>query len=86
MRWARMTAVADTYHSLISDRPYRKGMSQDKAMSIIDEVRGTQLCPDCVDNFKSFLLDMPKVNIIDNKTNRMEIRKVPPQHNFARLS
>jgi len=84
--WARMTAVADTYHALISDRPYRKGMSQDKAMSIIEEVRGTQLCPDCVDNFKSLMLDRPKWDVTDNTTNRMEIRKDLPQYNFARLS
>ena len=52
MLWARITAVADTYHALISDRPYRKGMSHEEAMNIIESVRGTQLCPDCVDAFK----------------------------------
>lgn len=46
--WARMAAVADTYHSLTSDRPYRKGMAQGKALQIIEDVSGTQLCPDCV--------------------------------------
>jgi putative two-component system response regulator len=51
--WARMTAVADTYHALTSDRPYRKGMPQAKALQIISEVRGTQLCPECVDVFLS---------------------------------
>ena len=50
-RWARMTAVADTYNALTSDRPYRKGMPQDKALQIIKEVTGTQLCPDSVDLF-----------------------------------
>ena len=49
--WARMTAVADTYHSLTSDRPYRKGMAQDKAFQIIKDVSGTQLCPSCVELF-----------------------------------
>jgi response regulator RpfG family c-di-GMP phosphodiesterase len=49
--WARMTAVADTYHSLTSDRPYRKGMAQDKALQIIEDVSGTQLCPHCVELF-----------------------------------
>ena len=53
--WARMTAVADTYHSLISDRPYRRGVSHEQAMDIIEDVRGTQLCPDCVDAFKEIL-------------------------------
>jgi len=46
--WARMTAVADTYHALTSDRPYRKGMPHDKAFQIIEDVKGSQLCPDCV--------------------------------------
>jgi putative two-component system response regulator len=49
--WARITAVGDTYHALTSDRPYRKGMEKDKALQIIEEVSGTQLCPDCVDIF-----------------------------------
>lgn len=53
--WARMTAVADTYHALTSDRPYRNGMSQEKALTIINDVRGTQLCPDCVDVFIKIL-------------------------------
>lgn len=49
--WARITAVGDTYHALTSDRPYRKGMPRDKALEIIRQVSGTQLCPDCVDAF-----------------------------------
>ena len=52
---ARITAVADCYHALTSDRPYRKGMPVQKALSIIDDVRGTQLCPDCVGLFKRYL-------------------------------
>lgn len=50
-RWARIAAVADTYHALTSDRPYRRGMSHEEAIIIIRNVRGTQLCPDCVDAF-----------------------------------
>jgi len=49
--WARIMAVGDTYHALTSDRPYRKGMPVEKALQIIEEVRGTQLCPDCADVF-----------------------------------
>jgi len=51
MLWARIAAVADTYHALTSDRPYRRGMDHHCAISIIEDVRGTQLCPDCVDAF-----------------------------------
>lgn len=49
--WARITAVCDTFHALTSDRPYRNGMPKDKAVEIIQQVKGTQLCPDCVDAF-----------------------------------
>ncbi|MFP4445978.1 MAG: response regulator [Desulfosudaceae bacterium] len=48
---ARMTAVADTYHALSSDRPYRTATSHDRALQIIYDARGTQLCPDCVELF-----------------------------------
>ena len=49
--WARMTAVADTYDALTSDRPYRKGLTHEKALTIIDEASGSQLCPDIVQLF-----------------------------------
>ena len=48
---ARMVAVADTYDALTSDRPYRKGFSYEDALTIIEDVKGTQLCPDCVQCF-----------------------------------
>jgi HD-GYP domain-containing protein (c-di-GMP phosphodiesterase class II) len=52
-----MTAVADTYHALTSDRPYRPGLSQEDALDILDDARGTQLCPDSVDILKELLED-----------------------------
>lgn len=36
---------------MYSDRPYRKRMNFDKAVSIIQEVSGTQLTPDVVKAF-----------------------------------
>lgn len=49
--WARMVAVADTYDALTSDRPYREGFSHDVALQIIEDGKGTQLCPECVQIF-----------------------------------
>lgn len=46
--WARMTAVADTYDALTSDRPYRKGMPHRKALEVVETASGSQLCPDTV--------------------------------------
>ncbi len=49
--WARMTAVADTYDALTSDRPYREGMPHNKALDVIEKVAGSQLCADTVQHF-----------------------------------
>ena len=39
---ARIVSVADAYHALISDRPYRKGMSNEKACEILKIGAGIQ--------------------------------------------
>ena len=39
---ARIVAVADAYHALISDRPYRKGLSVHKACEILKMGSGVQ--------------------------------------------
>lgn len=39
---AKIVAVADAYHALISDRPYRKGLSVKKACEILKMGAGTQ--------------------------------------------
>ncbi len=50
-RVAQIIAVADTFDAMYSDRPYRKRMNFDKAISIIKEVSGTQLTEDVVEAF-----------------------------------
>jgi putative nucleotidyltransferase with HDIG domain len=52
---ARMIAVADTFHALTSDRPYRKGYSLHKALQILEEIKNTQLCPECVGVFLEWI-------------------------------
>lgn len=42
---ARILAVADTWDALTSDRPYRDGMSHDRALAILKEGAGTQWDP-----------------------------------------
>lgn len=39
---AKIVAVADAFHALISDRPYRKGLSLDVACSILQDGAGKQ--------------------------------------------
>lgn len=46
---SRMLAVADTYHALTSDRPYRAAKSPFEALIILRKVAGTQLDPKYVE-------------------------------------
>lgn len=48
---ARIVAVADTFHALISDRPYRKGLSVDTACKILQDGAGKQWDADLVRHF-----------------------------------
>ena len=50
---ARIIAVADVFHALVSDRPYRKGMSLEKACAILKEGAGKHLDADLVRRFIS---------------------------------
>jgi diguanylate cyclase (GGDEF)-like protein len=47
----RIMAVADAYSALTTDRPYRKGMPVEKALSILQSGAGTQWDPACVRAF-----------------------------------
>jgi len=46
---ARIVAVADAFHAMISDRPYRRAIAPRAALTILAEGRGTQWDPDAVD-------------------------------------
>ena len=44
----RILCVADAYDAMTSDRPYRKGMTQERVFAILNEGKGTQFDPDVV--------------------------------------
>lgn len=48
---ARITAVADVYDALRSNRCYKKAMTHEQAVSIIRDGKGTQFAPDIVEVF-----------------------------------
>jgi putative nucleotidyltransferase with HDIG domain len=48
---ARILSVVDCFDALTSDRPYRRRMSDDQALAIIAERRGTMYDPVIVDTF-----------------------------------
>lgn len=57
---AKIVAIADTYHALTSDRPYRNGMSIEKALSILEEGAGTQWDADLV---RAFIQIAPSLGV-----------------------
>jgi putative nucleotidyltransferase with HDIG domain len=52
---ARIFAVVDVWDALISDRPYRKSWSEDKALTYLQEQSGQHFDPRIVDTFLSML-------------------------------
>jgi putative nucleotidyltransferase with HDIG domain len=46
---ARVVAVADAFHAMISERPYRQPITPRQALQILQEGRGSQWDPDVVD-------------------------------------
>lgn len=62
---ARVISVADVYDSLVSDRPYRKGLSPFEARDIVLKGSGTDFDPRVVSAFSSLFnqqrLEVPEV-------------------------
>lgn len=50
----RIIAVADAYDAMTSDRPYRKGMDHARALTILEEGRGSQWDPEFAGLFLSY--------------------------------
>jgi putative nucleotidyltransferase with HDIG domain len=49
---ARIAAVADAFDAMVSDRPYRLGLSEEQAVNIIESETGRQFDPTVVEAFK----------------------------------
>ncbi|MBN1256576.1 MAG: response regulator [Planctomycetes bacterium] len=61
---SRILSVCDTWDAMVSDRPYRKALSEEKAKAILIECKGTQLDPEIVDAFLRCLpLDMAELAV-----------------------
>jgi putative nucleotidyltransferase with HDIG domain len=56
---ARVVAVADAFHAMISERPYRAAIGQREALAILREGRGTQWDAEVVDAMMT-MLDAPR--------------------------
>ncbi len=45
---ARITAAADSFEALTSDRPYRRALSEEAAMRVLCDAKGAHCCPRCL--------------------------------------
>jgi putative two-component system response regulator len=61
---ARVVAVCDVYDALVNDRVYRKALSEEQALAIIKEGRGTHFDPAILG---LFLERLPEIRAIRNK-------------------
>ncbi|MCQ2515333.1 MAG: HD domain-containing protein [Saccharofermentans sp.] len=52
---SRIISVVDSYDAMVSNRPYRKGMSIDKAIAELKHCAGTQFDPKIVDEFVNMI-------------------------------
>lgn len=48
---ARIIAVADAWHAMIEDRPYRRAFTMERAVAELQRGRGTHFDPEVVDAF-----------------------------------
>ncbi|MCR4611604.1 MAG: HD domain-containing protein [Lachnospiraceae bacterium] len=64
---ARIMAVADVFDALTSARVYKPAFSFEKALSIIEEGKGTQFDPKCVE---AFMDNLARVRVIYKKYNQ----------------
>ena len=60
-RDGRILAVADAFDAMTSDRPYRKGMPQEKAEEILNAGRGTQWDSKLLDVFFKIMPDITRI-------------------------
>ncbi len=57
---SRMIAIADSFDAMTSDRPYRKGLSDQEAVREIQTHAGTQFDPEMVEIFLRCLMNTPR--------------------------
>ena len=65
---ARIVKIADAYDAMTSDRPYRKGMSHEKALSVFEQISGSQLDPSVVEAFRRLQVIELQANVSETKS------------------
>jgi diguanylate cyclase (GGDEF)-like protein len=74
--YARIVCIADAYHAMISDRPYRPGLSEEMAISELRKQSAIQFDPSLVEPFIEVVMD------INSKGNLIMIPQIPQVKNI----
>ncbi|WP_119321274.1 PAS domain S-box protein [Capsulimonas corticalis] len=74
---ARVMAVADAFSAMTTNRPYRKGMPEEKALAILADGAGTQWDPACV---QAFLAAHPPAPMVSDE-GEARLAEEPPADN-----
>ncbi|HAR34918.1 MAG TPA: two-component system response regulator [Desulfobacter sp.] len=61
--FGRIIAVADVFHALTGDRPYRDGMSSEKALQVISDGVGSHFCPTVAAAFFRYIKTLKNDNL-----------------------
>ncbi len=68
--------IVDIFEALVNERPYKKKMSLEEAMQVIEEMKGSKLDEELVDEFKEYVEEkieyMARVAQFDTITDRYD--------------
>jgi HD-GYP domain-containing protein (c-di-GMP phosphodiesterase class II) len=73
---AKIVALADAFDAIVSDRPYRKGLSQVNAMEIMREEGGQQFDPSALEAFIEIIKQGESSKGVDGIEHPIEIKSV----------
>jgi HD-GYP domain-containing protein (c-di-GMP phosphodiesterase class II) len=65
---ARIVFVADAFDAITTDRPYRRGRSEEAALAEIEAGSGTQFCPRVVDALRELWQTSPDVLVGEERS------------------
>ena len=83
--WASIVAVADVYAALRSERPYHNPLPEDKALKIIQDVKGTQLTDESVELFMAWHSAKGSTTLEANENSTEEKRKTLRDTGFEKF-
>jgi HD-GYP domain-containing protein (c-di-GMP phosphodiesterase class II) len=61
--WARIVSLVESYHAMISERPFREPMTEEQAIAVLDEERGKKYDPALVDLYLEILTERTRLKL-----------------------